>query len=105
MRKQQKLSRELDAPIGSARALIHACVSPALWRELIEKQVALAREGNKGALELLLEYGFGRPTSVPAQGEESAPPIQWIVVHKPVPSDDRKIPEDGAPVAREGVSD
>ncbi len=95
MPKKRNQSNESEAPVTSAQALIHECISPAQWRELIGKQFALAQEGNKGALELLLEYGFGRPTTVPTRDENEPRRIRLIVYHAPKPEGGHWTQEDG----------
>ncbi len=86
---KQEEKQELNATqAATARELIAGCVTPAQWREMIAKQVELALEGNKAALELLLEYGYGRPISVAPAADPADKPINTIVLRPPTAQKD-----------------
>ncbi len=59
---QEKQNQAETAPVTDVHALFAECVTREDWAAMIAKQVEAARDGNKGAFELLLEYAFGRPT-------------------------------------------
>ncbi len=59
---QEMLGSEADP--DSVLSIMRETIKPADWKAIIKKQLALAREGNKGAFEALMEYTVGRPTAM-----------------------------------------
>ncbi len=88
-------SKQRAAGPASTRELIGECLTDAEWRALIRKQVELALDGNKAALELILEYYFGRPVQMEAPGAEDRTPISFINIRPPSRSLVERMMEDG----------
>ncbi len=74
------------------RTLMDECISVDQWRALIADQLKKAQDGEKGALELLLGYRFGRPTTMQVPEEGEVEPFRYIAI----PADGAVDPDTGS---------